>query len=76
MNKTGWFPAAQRPRRPGMYEVQTPHTSCRCCWEEADYRDGKWWRYGKHCTLSVRVEVDVTHWRGLAEKPSNQKVGG
>ena len=76
MKKTGWFPAATRPRREGVYEVQTPGTCCRCCWESADFRDGGWWRYGMYNTLRVREKVNVTHWRGLAEKPSNAKLSG
>ena len=72
MKKTDWIPAVKKPKREGLYEVQTPETSCRCCWEMAHYQDGGWWRFGV-CAgmLKVRKEAAVTHWRGLTEKPSN-----
>lgn len=71
-HKATWTQAETKPRIPGVYQVQTPETRCGCCWEEADYRDGGWWRYGTHSTLKVRQEVKVTHWR----KPSNKQIGG
>lgn len=66
-NKATWTPAEKRPRTPGACQVQTPDTKCGCCWEEADFRDGGWWRYGVYGTLKVRQAVTVTHWR----RPSN-----
>lgn len=71
-NKATWTPAEKKPKTPGVYQVQTPQTQCGCCWEEADFRNGGWWRYGMHSTLKVRQEVAVTHWR----KPSNVGIGG
>jgi hypothetical protein len=71
-DKKTWTPATKKPGHTGMYQVQTKQTSCGCCWEEADYRDGRWWRYGKHVTLNVKQEVQVTHWR----KPVNVEVSG
>lgn len=63
-----WVSAATPPTQAGVYDVQTPETSCRCCWERADFRDGAWWRYGNHASLSVRQSVDVTHWRDAAAR--------
>lgn len=75
MRKTNWFPADKKPKREGLYEVQTPHTSCRCCWEMAHFQGGKWWLFGLFAgMLHVRQEQRVTHWRGLAEKPSNARI--
>ena len=71
---TDWFPVSTPPKRVGMYQVQTPGTCCRCCWEEADYREGGWWRYGMHSTLRVAQSVKVTHWRGLEKKAANDRV--
>ena len=77
MKKTPWFPAATKPKRKGLYKVQTPQTSCRCCWEMAHFQDGNWWRFGLFAgMLHVRQEVNVTHWRGLAAKPSNAEITG
>ena len=74
MKKTPWFPVAKKPKRHGLYEVQTPQTSCRCCWEMAHFQDGGWWLFGLFAGLSVRREVKVTHWRGLRHKPSNAEI--
>ena len=62
-HKATWTQAEKKPRAPGVYQVQTPKTKCGCCWEEADFRDGGWWRYGMYGTLKVRQAVTVTHWR-------------
>lgn len=61
---TNWFPVTTPPIRDGRYEVQTPGTCCRCCWEEAEFRCGDWWRGG--------VGVRVTHWRGLENEVKNE----
>ena len=72
---TPWFPAKTKPRRPGMYEVQTPSITCGCCWTDAHYDgDGGWWVYGEYGPLKVRQAVDVTRWRGLLRP--NSIVGG
>jgi len=77
MKKTPWFPAEIKPKREGLYEVQTNRIRCRCCWEMAHFQNGGWWRFGVGPgSLKVRVAMRVTHWRGLAEKPSNAKVKG
>ena len=63
---TPWFPVKTKPRRPGVYRVQTPTITCGCCWTNAHYDgDGGWWVYGTYGTLKVRQAVDVTRWRGL-----------
>lgn len=71
MKNQTWTPAANKPRREGLYQVQTLDTQCGCCWEEAHYRDGAWWVFGEHATLKVRKEVQVTHWR----KPKEDGFG-
>ena len=64
---TRWNPAVQAPTRCGWYQVRTEALKG-AWWNLTAYFDGKaWWEYGQAPNgMTVRRELQVLQWRGLA----------
>ncbi len=68
-----WTNATTAPTRPGWYRTRTQVLS-HSWWNGMAYFDGEsWWEFGKYVSLSVRKEVKVLQWQGLA-MPARQAL--
>ena len=57
-----------KPRHNGWYAYQDSMTHGE--WYSVGYfESGKWWKFGRHVSLNVRIElVDVQRWRPLTKQ--------